>query len=81
MLPISSKVDHDGYIGQSNTSGNPSIARTCFDRKLESASRGFDENVVRATTGTIFLGKGFCGPQKMQNLNNSLLLAAVDTVR
>ena len=49
-------VDRDN-IGESDRSGNPSIAWTCFDRGLESANQGFDENVIRSATATMYMGE------------------------
>lgn len=36
---------------------NVSIAALCFDRVKELADQGFDENVIRAMTATMYIGK------------------------
>jgi hypothetical protein len=66
---------------ESDESGNASIARSCFDHAIESENQGFEENVIRIATGSMYLGEKSLTPLKFGRLSDSLPPAAMDTVR
>ena len=65
---LNAEVYCDGVTHESNGGGSPSIAWTCFDRALGSADKEFDEGIIRAVTGTMYLGEEFCGSYEIQIL-------------
>jgi len=60
---------------------NVSIAALCFDRVAELADQGFDENVIRAMTATMYIGKTNSPKLCFRVLIPDVAIAASDTVR
>ena len=54
-LNFEANLDHN--VNESDASGNVSIAWSCFDRGQESVNPRFNENVIRGTTATMYMGE------------------------